>query len=288
MIGNSTNKTVLKIVIFITIISFLDSCTSQIGKKSEIQEVVKYIHISHTRTDSNPNIDKQVEQICFSNFDMRWLGGDMAYLSSDDTETMNRLDSVFDLSSLNTLWALGNHDYTDLQLIEFYTNRNKFYSYFKNGISFLIIDTQDSLSNICGSQKSMFDNLLDTIQKSTHLIILHHKLIWMYDNPLLEPKIGSVSNGNFGDCFYCVNPNNFYIDIYPKLKEIKQRGIEVICIAGDIGFKAKEFEYLTPEGIFFLASGIKFNSENNKAIIFEHDIKYGILSWEFKLMSNIL
>ena len=59
--------------------------------------------------------------------------------------------------------------------------------------------------------------VLDTIQQSNHLIILHHKLIWMYDHDVLESQISSVSNADLGGCFNCINPNNFYSEIYPKL-----------------------------------------------------------------------
>jgi hypothetical protein len=46
---------------------------------------------------------------------------------------------------------------------------------------------------------------------------------------------------------------------------IREKGVNVLCIAGNIGFKAKKFEYLTPEGVHFLTSGIDFESTNNKA-----------------------
>lgn len=246
-----------------------------------------YIHLSHTRTVSNPNMDALVESINYSQFDMLLLGGDLAESTSADDITMNRVDSIFNVGSENTLWALGNHDYSDLNKIEQYTNRPNFYATQRDGITFVVLDTQVSSSNIVGDQKNFLFGVLDTIQESTHLIILHHKLIWMYDNPYLESQIQYVSNGSLGNCFYCLNPNNFNSEVYPKLIEVESRGVEVLCVGGDIGFYAKEFDYQTPEGINFLASGINFNEANNKALIFHHNINNHTLSWEFRLLSDL-
>jgi hypothetical protein len=232
-------------------------------------------------------MDSLVENIDFTKFDMLWLGGDLATLTSQDDSTMQHIDSIFDLDNPNTLWSLGNHDYTDLERIQHYTNRPPFYSSYKNGITFIVIDTQDSLSNIIGEQKVFFDNIVDTIQKSSFLIILHHKLIWMYKNTDLEPQISSISNAGLGTCFYCINPNNFYLDIYPNLLKVKERGIEVLCVGGDIGFKRKEFEYTTPEGINFLASGIHFGKNDNKSLIFHHDVINKQLTWEYTLITDL-
>jgi len=215
------------------------------------------------------------------------LGGDLTHLTSLDDVVMSHVDSIFDLSSPNTLWALGNHDYSDLNRVEQYTGRKAYYAYFKNDITFVVLDTQDSLSNIVGSQRVFLNSVLDTIQKSSHLVILHHKLIWMNGNSTLEPQIPSVSNGVAGNCFYCLNPNNFNSEFYPKLKTLKQNGVNVICIGGDIGFLTKEFEYTTPDGIHFLASGIATGTSGNKALLLTHDLTNNQLSWEFKSISSL-
>ncbi len=209
------------------------------------------------------------------------LGGDLANLTSEDNQTMNHADSIFDFNNKTTLWSLGNHDYTDLSRVQEYTQRPPYYSYHKNGITYVILDTQDSLTNIIGEQKKFFNSVVDTIQKSSHLIVLHHKLMWMDKNDALASQAASIANGGLGNCFYCINPNNFYDAIYPQLLKLKKNGIEVVCIAGDIGFKVNQFEYTTPEGIHFLASGIRFGSADNKALLFEHHLKESKLTWKF-------
>lgn len=275
-------------IFYLLFIVFFYSCyTDNSLEPTLIQEAKNYLHLSHTRTNSNPNMDSVVENTDFSKFDMLWLGGDLSQSTSSDDNTMSHVNSTFDIENSNTLWALGNHDYSDLNKIQDYTGRPPFYSFHKNGITYIVIDTQDSLSNIIGSQKDFFEEITDTIKESSHLIILHHKLIWMYGNNDLEHQIDSISNGKFGNCFYCINPNNFYTHIYPKLIEVKQKGVEVICIAGDIGIKVNEFEHLTQDGIYFLASGINTGVSNNKALLFFHDIKNKSLRWEYKLISDL-
>lgn len=278
------NKSVYSLILFSLFL--LSACRKDKIPVPIVSEPKTYLHLSHTRTNANPLMDSIAEQLNFAQFDMLWLGGDLALLTSADDQTMNHIDSVFDIGSPHTFWALGNHDYTDLNRIEAYTQRMPYYASNKNGITVLVLDTQDSLSHIVGDQMTFFNSVIDTLEKSTHLIILHHKLIWMYDNAHLEPQISSVSNGNLGDCFYCINPNNFNSEIYPKLVELEEKGIEVLCIGGDIGFKASEFEYITAEGINFMASGINAGSPTNKALLFSHNLADQTLTWEFKSLTD--
>jgi hypothetical protein len=246
-----------------------------------------YLHISHTRTESNPEMDSTVELVEYQKYDMLWLGGDLAQATSLDEETMNYVDDFFDLDNPNTLWSLGNHDYDDLERVKEFTNRPPYYAYHSDGITFMILDTQDSLSNIVSDQKIFFNSVIDTLDSSSHLIILHHKLFWMYGNGMLEDQISTTSNGILNDCFHCINPNNFYDDLYPRLVEVQQNGIKVICLAGDIGIKVNEFEYRTWDGITFLASGVSWKKSENKALVFYHNVTNRILDWRWEWVTDL-
>ncbi len=267
--------------IYITLlISLLAACTPT--------EKAAYLHIAHTRSNKNIEVLDAVKNLNYSNYDMLWLGGDMAIHTSEDDATMQLMDELFDLDHPNTLWSLGNHDNTDLERVQRFTQRPTYYSHHHNGITFLVLDTQDSLSNIVGKQQVLVNSVLDTIQASSHLVILHHKLIWMLGHPELEEQIPDVTNGGTGaTCVQCINPNNFYTDIYHKLVKVKKRGVEVICVGGDIGFKAKEFDYQTKEGIHFLASGIADDTLVNKVLIFQHDLDKQKLIWAFKNIEEL-
>lgn len=274
-------------IILLFILSLSSCKNDKILESNNKPTAAKYLHISHTRTSSNPNLDSIVEGVDYAKFDMLWLGGDVAFLTSQDDNTMLHVDSIFDFADKNTLWSLGNHDYTDLDRVFEFTDRPPFYAYNKNGITFVIIDTQDSLSSIVASQMELLVSVIDTIQEASHLIILHHKLIWMNDGGYLESQIETVSNVEFSNCFYCINPNNFYSDVYPLLVEVKEMGIEVLCIGGDIGIKANEFDHITSDGIQFLASGVSHEADENKALLFHHDIINRQLTWEYKLISDL-
>lgn len=248
-----------------------------------------YIHISHTRLNNSKEekIVPDARNIDFKRFDMIWLGGDLTENSTKKPETLNYLDSIFDLKSEKTLWTLGNHDYYSPKNVSKKTQRKSFYTYHQKGITFLILDTQDSVSNIVGEQLDLLKKVCDSISKSSHLVLLHHQLIWMRDNPKLEKETNKIANGGLGNCSYCINPNNFYSEIYPLLKSVKARGIEVLCLAGDIGIKAKEFEYTTEDGIQFMASGLTESDINNKVLIFRHQPQNKTLTWSFEPLWKI-
>lgn len=270
-------------LIFFSFLAFI-SCQNSDKITHLSQQRGEYIFLSHCRTNDSLKIIPEVEKFDFSPYDLVLLGGDLAQLSSKDTNQLNYLDSIFNLSSPNTLWTLGNHDYTQPDLISQYTNRPLFYSYYKNGISFLVLDTQDSVSQIVGKQKQLLSTLCDTISQSSHLILMTHQLIWLYGHPQLEAKASQLSNGKIGDCNYCINPNPFYTDLYPELLKVKNKGIEVICLAGDMGFKQDTFDFTTKDDIHFLATGMDFRKPSQQALFFQHDTISQTLSWEFKLL----
>jgi hypothetical protein len=272
----------------ILLFAFLGLANSSCKKKAKFKlRSLKYLHISHTKSDSLQIIDPRIATIDFSQYDLLMLGGDLGYSSSATEVSLNRLDAIYDLSNPNTLWSLGNHDYTDLPLLTDYTQRPAYYAYHKNGITFVVLDTQDSSCHITGDQLTFFNSVLDTVENSSHLVLLHHKLIWMDNNITLSPYINTVSNGPLGDCHYCLNPNNFYHVVYPKLVALRTAGTQVLCIGGDLGFNSTTFTHQTPEGIQFLGSGITGDNEDSEAIVFYHDVKNQMLTWEFKRIKKL-
>lgn len=224
------------------------------------------MHLAHTRTDSNPFIDSVAETVNYDQFDMLLLGGDLAVSSSKDSAAINYLDSIFDLGNVNTLWALGNHDIGNMNLVAAATDRDPYYIHHVGGATFIVLYTNDSLSYITQEQMELVNGVADTISNSSHLIVLHHKLLWMMGDPILEPQIGAVSNGPVGTCHYCLSENNFWSDVYPALAEVRSRGIEVWCIGGDLGNKVGSFSYETAEGIQLLGSGIDFRQEEKTVL----------------------
>lgn len=174
---------------------------------------------------------------------MYLLGGDLDLFTSADIETIGKWDELFNFSAPTTLWTLGNHDTSNRNIIEDVTQHPSFYTYTAHGICFLILDTELDLSRITGEQLELVKAVTDTISESKNLIILTHKLHWLQGNEEVTSYLEAVPNGGPGDCGFCTNPNNFYEDVYPLLTEVKNRGVEVWCIAGDIGLKRTKFNF---------------------------------------------
>ncbi|MCH2230865.1 MAG: metallophosphoesterase [Crocinitomicaceae bacterium] len=268
----------MKLLLFISILA-LTSC----AKDKVPEDIIKdYIHISHTRMNNNSDINSISKNINYLNYDLTLLGGDLAFETSADNTIMELIESTFRISSPKTLWSLGNHDYTDTSLIKDYTNRKPFYSFFHNDITFLVLDTQQDNCSIIDEQLELFNNVVDTISNSSHLILLTHKLLWMVDHPILHDQIPHVSNGHLEPYSHSLFPNNFYTTIYPRLKELRSRNIEVLCLAGDLGLFTNKFEYKTADGIIYLASGLESGTINEKYLILHHNISQRELSWEYK------
>lgn len=229
------------------------------GEAATAEEL--FLHLGHTYVPylTYQDIDTFVEQADYSRYAAVMLGGDLFPNTSLDPVTLQWADSIFHFHEEKTLWAIGNHDYDNPQSVRDFVSRPLYYCWYHNGITFLMLDTQDSLSNIVGDQLQLVRSVLDTLRDSKQLFVLTHKMIWMNDNGPLQVMIDSVSNGYYGSCFFCVNPNNFYSDVYPLLVQAKNRGIGVWCVAGDIGYKVRRFEHTTSDGIQFLASGLCSN-----------------------------
>jgi hypothetical protein len=197
------------------------------------------------------------------------LGGDLAQKSFEDEEIISHLDSVFSIGSSQTLWSIGNHDRAKDAAFTNYTNKPKFGVYQYGDLSFVVLDSQDSLSSIVGAQKEFLFQALDTIS-SKKLIFLTHKLIFMDQHPVMDKYINEVCNGKKGDCYYCHNPNNFQKEIYPRLKQLRKEGKQVMWIGGDLGKKTSKYQFVSEEGIVFLGNGMDPDREKNYVLEIEN------------------
>lgn len=247
----------------------------------------KILHIAHTRSVVEGEINEKLSEIDYEPYDVLCLGGDIDLHTSKDEKTMQAWDNLFHFDRKNTLWSLGNHDITDRELIKKYTNRPSYYFWTYQSLNFLVLDDQINNSNIIGNQLELLKTIADTISNASHFIVLTHRLLWIPQNTNLEPFIDSIPNGGSGNCGFCTKENNFYKDVYPILLKINNKGIEVICIAGDLGIKTNQFEYQTNEGVHFLASGLNVHTDNNKVLLMEYRLEERTLNWWFENLDNL-
>lgn len=273
-------------IVFCLLLILFYACETESEKQ-------RYIGIAHTRIcdGSPPDVpDNRMAKLDLASYDIRLLLGDMACNSSKRTETLLILDSLFDMSNPATLFAIGNHDSDDPISLSTQTQRPGYYTYSKNGIVFLILDTQLDQCRILGEQLALFEAVTDTISESKHLIILHHKLIWMPGHPQLAGMIDSVSNiGLCNSGEYCLfEHNNFYQDLYPRLEHLSENGVNVICLGGDIGIKSKSFEWDFNPNFHLLATGVNDESPGDRVLIFEHDLGSDQLTWAFTSIDSLV
>ncbi len=273
------NKIISNLLALVLLISFF-GC--DLSKKSS--PIKNYIHVAHTRIFDTVNqvIDPRMEKIDYGQFDMVLLGGDLCEETSKEYSTLEYLDSIFNLKSSSTLWALGNHDNAHLDYVEKATGKPHFYSMHQNGITFLVLYTQEKEDWICtitGKQLELIKNVTDTIQNSSHLVIMTHKLIWIKDHPNMREHQG-VKYYDWS-CNYAITKNGWQEEITPMLQKVEARGIEVIALAGDIGNYVSEFEVHSDDGIDYLASGTNPEKKGIKFLHFKHNTKTKELTWRF-------
>ena len=278
-------KYILPIILFIT----------GIVNGSAQQDTLKYIFLGHTYqfNTAGDKVDNRFKNIDLSAYDGVWLGGDVCSESLMLYSTLEYIDSVFNLKSPTTLWALGNHDTRNGNWIwlEELTGRKTYYTTNYKGITYIVLNTNLTPYDCeqLNDQYNMIVNVCDTIQKSSHLILLMHHGIWNGVPGLPSPAMYAQSNLIYYN-FNCYSEESTFLNaVYPRLLEVKSRGVKVICIVGDMG--AKKIDMVSDDGIHFMGTGLnrskypdpeeRKQSPQDWAIIFKHVPKTGWLGWEF-------
>ena len=282
-----------KLIIILLIISFT-SC-----KNKEANNTNKYIFLSHTyEWYTLDKVDHRVPKLNLKQYDMVWLGGDLCVQSSTNPKTLQYLDSIYNLKSPNTLWAVGNHDILkgSIDSITNTTKKKSFYTISRNNITVSLLNTNIELSypdSITRQKKyleqyRMLKNISDTISKSTHFFIIGHNIVWEKMDSYINTKAHTAKSDNFD-----IDPSKSFTPyIYPLLKKIKNKNIKVTWIAGDIGKWLKKYEFWSKDSILFMANGInntqyfkmpkKLAMKNrDKALVFEHNLTNDSITWEF-------
>lgn len=238
------------------------------GCKTE-NEPRRFLFLGHPyEWGTEDQVDPRLEAFGYEPYEAVWLGGDVCARTAKDPATMDYLDSVFNLE--RTHWALGNHDwdYGERENVLSRLPSPPYYTVWEDGFCLTVLNTnlfwpypsippQENCTDKM-AQWQMVHNVADTISEATHWVILHHHAL--FSDLMVEPQGGDTLRA------FNVNPAPFFTTCdslfeltgtwYPELVRVKQRGVEVVCIGGDFGMRAKQFEFQTPEGIWLLGSGI--------------------------------
>ena len=284
------------------------------AEKKADNPIRSYFYVGHTYDWYNPamRIDPRLVQLDKSGFDEIWLGGDILIETTKNREYLNYVDSVFHISSPNTHWSPGNHDTRNgnLNFIEEKTGRKTYYAYYKNGITRLVLNTNynsiqapaiDGKCEDMAAQLALIKAVCDTIKKSSHLVVLIHHILWERIEPELKPQIASVANYNSAHWqFLCDDSSStFDLSVYPSLKKVQKRDIQVLICAGDFGMITKKMEHTNKDGIVYLGAAVNnsvlkepvlpnyvYSTDPDQYLIFTHDIKNKTLTWEFKQLED--
>jgi hypothetical protein len=251
----------------------------------------KFIFVPHPRTEDNINqsVIPGIANIDFTKFDVKMLGGDLTYSTSKNSATLTYCDKLFDLKNPNTLWSFGNHDVEsgNRALIKQFTGRDSYYAYTRNGVTFIVLDTElDAVSFkrtfITGDQLQMVKNVCDTIANSKFLILLHSRFIWMINNDYFKQRL----TDSIAASSRSMDTTNFYSDIYPLLQKVKARGIQVKIFGGD---KSKINVTYSPEDrITFYAARMAndFADSVNNLIVISYNQKNSEMNCNYVTLAD--
>jgi hypothetical protein len=260
-------------------------------------DTLSYIFLGHIKLKQNgqDKVDPRIEGIDFSDFDRIWLGGDVTDESNLNYETLNYIDSLFDVSKPSNIWVYGNHDLRNFNedWLREITGKKTYYAYSENGITTIALNLAINPSDCekLNDQFEMIKNVCDTIQESSHLIVICHNSVWKDVPGLLPPYVYSQSNLKYwlANCYD--KPADFTSIIYPLLLEVKSRGITVLNILGDSGSFNKGVTMLSSDGIFFIASGISSSTQEeygpDKVLIIKHHPESEFLNWQFHNLDSL-
>jgi len=277
----------LFILITLSVISF-DSLKSQ--------DTLHYIFLGHIKKPIAGIyvVDDRIAGIDYSIYNRVWLGGDITGESSLDYETLEYIDGLFDISNPSNQVAWGNHDLRNFndEWIRQITGRKTYNVHYENGITTVVLNlfiAPDDCEKL-NDQFEMLQNICDTIQQSSHLVILTHPNVWKDVPGLPHPGVYSHSN-QVAWVANCYESNADFISaVYPMLLEVKNKGITVINVLGDAGAR-KGKSMISDEEIFFIASGIDHNTEDtngpDRILIFDHIPETSELTWQFHNLDSL-
>jgi hypothetical protein len=297
-----------RFLFFVICIILFNNCSEPLQRVEPIQR--KILFLGHTYYWYHKlDIDVRIRILKFEEYDELWLGGDLTIESCKNEAQVKRIDNIFNISSPTTHWAVGNHDTRsgNYELIEKVQQKPLSYSQCDFGITKLILNTTFANKQVpyyldsCHlllPQFKLIESVLDTIQKSSHLIVMTGSAHWDEIAP-----VASHANFNYPSySFGCDSNLTFKNYLYPKLVEVQKRGVQVICTSGDLGQASKQYEKMTKDSILFLASGINnsFGSYRRKAVdwvrnfdpdkvlVFTHTPETRTLTYKFHKLDSLI
>jgi len=260
--------------------------------QSQNQKNFLFVGHCYQSGSGGTKVDYRIEQLNLSDYEGVWLGGDVCSEAMLNYSTIEYIDGLFDLGNPETHWALGNHDARNgnWEWYEELSGRKTYYAYNNYGITRIVLNTNLVPTNceMMDEQFEIISSVCDTIEQSKYLILLMHHGLWQDVPGLPSPSYYAQSNLRYWNAS-CDSVNTNFVDVvYPKLVEVKQRGIEVICVLGDMGAGLKKFQVDSDDGIHFLGCGLHHNEPEDMVLIFNYNTENQQLNYNFHNLDSLL
>ena len=237
-------------------------------------DTLRYLFVGHGYLGGGPGhgVDPRLVGLNWSKFDKKIFGGDLNSEALRYESYVQFIDSAFDLGTRNTMYVIGNHDARNenFEWYEKYTHRKTYSAYSENGVTFMVMNTTLNAGNCedLDAQFNMLKNICDTITSaSSHLFIFSHHNLWINVPGLPPPFQYSNWQIPFWDA-HCGDDSATYIAaIYPMLKEVKNKGVEVVSIMGDAGVAAKGLMMMSTDSLVYISNGIANSKYFNDSVL---------------------
>ncbi len=257
----------------------------------QTQDTLRYIFMGHIYKfyTAGDKIDPRVEQLDMTGYEGKWLGGDVCSEALLLYSTIQYIDSIFDLTSPTTYWSLGNHDARNgnYEWLKEFTGRDTYFTHYHKGITAIVMNTNlvpTDCENI-EKQYRIIRDVCDTIESSSHLVLIMHHGIWRGVPDLPNPATYAQSDFIYWNA-NCDSSNSTFVNaVYPMLVEVKNRGIEVICILGDMG--GQHFLMDSQDGIHFMGVGLN-ETPQDEVLIFEYALPARTMTYQFHNLDSLL
>lgn len=278
----------------IRFIILLFLCGTLALKAQPPNNTISFLFAGHTwQSGTNgTRADYRLEQLDLSKYTGIWLGGDVCSEAMLEYSTVYYIDTLFGLGNPETHWTLGNHDARNgnWEWVEEFAGRKTYYAYSSYGITRIVMNTNlvPTHCEMINEQYEMISSVCDTIQQSHYLILLMHHNLWRDVPGLPNPLTYSQSDLRYWNA-NCDSVNTSFVQIiYPKLLAVAGRGVEVICVIGDMGSGPKKFEMDSDDGIHFLGCGLDYNEPEDMVLIFNYQLDTDSLGYDFHNLDSLL
>ena len=291
-------------------LALLNSCQKDLNQVQE-ENILVLGHIYRWGGEGD-KVDEILEDIDYNQYEELWLLGDLCAATTKEQSTLEYLDQIFSLSRNECKWSIGNHDidYGNLDWIKEKTNRDFHYGEINDNYAIFVLNSQiehKQFKDSCSYKQNQFDSFekfIEDIEISdsvNNIFILSHNTIWSdAETSLSEFNLIGNARSAWMD-FLCKWGSEFRHTYHPKLLELREKGKNIYCVAGDGGQYQKTFYHEGVSGIHYYVSGInnsvieysdestisRFNTSPDSVLLFSFDQSSQSFLGRFIPLSNL-